>query len=171
MCPSTPTRHTQRQVFTGNAFSWFSVVLLVMAMAALPQKSPAQESNTEAEIRTIDMRGQNPVSASVVAIKNSRNHVVVVLIRGGSQELIDETKGQLKALVHRGYDRLGVVLCDLKPGEIGPVLGIVSDGTAYAAIKGAEPDSKTMWQLYSLVRDAYQNNVLPHLEHGQNEKN
>lgn len=122
-------------------------------------------------IGTIDMRGQNPVSASVAAIKNSRNDVVVVLIKGGSEELIDKAKDNLKALVHRGYDRIGIILCDFKPGETLPVIGILADGTVWSAIKGAEPDARTMKDLYDSVSEVYENSVLPNLENIQGQKN
>ncbi len=170
MCPSIPSRPEQQQKHPAIPARWLKPVLLFTILLALPHNSFAQ-SLDEITIRTVDMRGDNPVLASVAAIKNSRNHVVVVLIRGGNEELIDKTKGQLKAIVHRGFDRLGVILCDLKPGEIGPVIGIVSDGTAYAVIKRARPDTVTMWEVYNLVRDAYQDNILPKLNAGQNKKN
>lgn len=126
----------------------------------------AQIADSSDIIRIIDLRGQNPLSATTAAIIASRNDVVVVLIRGGDQDLIDKTTGQLKALVHNGYNRIGVMLCDLKPGEKMPVIGIISEGTIYAVVKNAKPDIATSWKVYNLVRDAYQDNILPKMKSG-----
>lgn len=120
----------------------------------------AQTQDKVNEIRTIDMRGQSPVKASVVALKASRNDVIVVLINGGDKELIDKTKSKLKALSHQGYNRIGVVLGNLQEGSKGSILAVVSDGTLYAAINEAKSDTTTMWKIYNLVRDAYQDNIL-----------
>lgn len=119
------------------------------------------QTNQPIPIQTVDMRGEKPTRASIAAIKNSRKGVVVVLLRGANQELIDLTTGQLRALTHNGYNRVGLVLSDLKPKETLSVVGIVSDGTAYAAIKDAKPDKVIGWKIYNLVKDAYEQDIWP----------
>ncbi|MEZ4993536.1 MAG: hypothetical protein R2824_24145 [Saprospiraceae bacterium] len=75
------------------------------------------------------------------SIKASRNDVVIALIRGGSDELIDKAEAQLRALVLNGFDRLGIILCDLNSEDKGPVIGIFSNGAAYTASKDAKADT------------------------------
>ena len=171
MCLNILVRPEQQGTHPARPVSRLKPVLLFFIMlSALAHTGFAQNSD-EINIRTIDMRGGNPVSASVAAIKNSRNHVVVVLMKGASEELINKTKDNLKALVHRGYDRIGIILCDFMPGETLPVIGIVSDGTVWAAIRGARPDARTMRDLYDSVSEVYQDTVLPILENNQSRKN
>ncbi|MCB0518522.1 MAG: hypothetical protein H6577_10090 [Lewinellaceae bacterium] len=160
MCPAVSACPERQSMPPARNAHWLRAIALFVMVLSLTQNSLAQTVDS-IEIRTIDMRGQNPVSASLVAIKNSRNDVVVVQIRGGSQELIEQTEGQLKALVSKGYDRLGVILCDLTPGEIAPVIGIVADGTVFAAIKGAQVNAQTKLDTYRLVNEAYRETVLP----------
>lgn len=153
--------------------NWLQLTTLIVLIALSFQTIFAQASSDTAMVKipTIDMRGQDPLMASAKSIVESRKDVVVVLIRGGSNELIKETKNQLKALVHRGYNRLGIILCDINPGEAGAVVGVVSNGTSYAAVKDAKPTTLILWQIYSLVRDAYQEHILPKIKNSQSQKN
>ena len=170
MCLNISLPQGQWQIHQTRRTWWFKLVLPFILLSTLPQNGFTQNSDG-INIRTVDMRGDNPVLASVAAIKNSRNHVVVVLMKGASEELIEKTKDNLKALVHKGYNRIGIILCDFKPGETLPVIGIASDGTIYAAIKGAKSNSKTMKDVYNAVSEAYQKNILPILENSPGQKN
>lgn len=170
MCPFNSAASKRQAAQPSRLASCLKFVLMLIVLMFLANGSFAQNQD-EIDIRTIDMRGQNPVSASLVAIKNSRNDVIVVQIRGGDQKLIEQTKGQLRALVQKGYDRLGIVLCDLKPGEIGAVIGIVADGTVFAAIKSAQVNAQTKLDTYRLVDEAYKEIVLPKLVESQRKKN
>lgn len=147
-------------------YAFISLILLCICSVI-----SAQSGDTTVIIRTIDMRGQDPLMASAKSIVESRKHVVVVLVKGASEELINETKDNLKALVLRGYDRIGMILCGFRPDETLPVIGIVSDGTMYATIKGAKPDARTMLDMYSFVEGAYQANILPLLGNSERQKN
>lgn len=151
-----------RKTFYISFFNHILIYLLgfTLFLFSIPSVH-AQTVDTTGIIKTVDYRGHKPLSASIASIKASRNDLVVVLIRGGDQELIDNTKGQLKALVHNGYNRIGVILSDLNPDEQEPVLAVVSDGTIYASIKRSKADTITMWKIYNLVRDAYQDNIWP----------
>jgi hypothetical protein len=112
-------------------------------------------------VRTIDLTGKHPRSAMLSAVSASREDVIVVLIRGGDQDLVDKTKGQLKALVYNGYERIGLVISDKMQFELAPAVYIFSDGTIYAKIYNAKTESLLGWKIYNLVRDAYQDNILP----------
>ena len=101
-------------IFKKFIFS-FSVFLIIFFFS--PTKIFGQTGDSPVTIRTIDMRGQKSIKATYVAIKASEKDVVVVLIRGGNVELIEKTKAQLRALTHNGYNRVGVVLSDLKPAK------------------------------------------------------
>jgi len=99
-------------------------LIWVALSVALPVFSSAQSTPQKDTIPVIDMRGYDPDKALMAAIKNSRNDVVVVLVRGADEELFTKTKAQMNALVHQGHTRVGIVRCNIKEGEVGAVLCI-----------------------------------------------
>lgn len=101
----------------------------------------------------------------LAAISSTREGTVTVLIRGGDQALFEQIESTLNALVRSGYTRIGLIYGDLKEGEKAPVVGIMADGTIYATIKDAKANTEIKWKAYNLVKDAYEEFVLP-LERG-----
>lgn len=115
-------------------------------------------------IQKADFRGQRPQAALMAAVSASRQDVVVVIVEGGDAELIFETESNLKGLIRNGYTRLGLILCDPLPDSTTPVVAIISSGLAYAVVQDAKADAKTSSDVYKLVRDAYQEDILPKLK-------
>lgn len=161
MCPGIFFHSHQSKIYQSRISPRIKSLLLLFTGVIFVFSLKAQDEGTPVEIPTLDMRGRPPIDASYAAIKSSEKNIVVLLIRGGSQELIDNVTGKMKALYHRGYTRIGIILCDLDPDEVGPVLGVVVDNMPYAVIKKAKPDTITCWKIYNLVRDAYEEFILP----------
>lgn len=116
------------------------------------------------EIQKVDFRGQRPQAAIMAAVSASRQDVVVVIVEGGDDKLIVETENNLKGLIRNGYTRLGLILCDPLPDETTPIVAIFSIGLAYAVVHDAKADAKTSLDVYKLVRDAYQEDILSKLK-------
>ncbi len=161
MCPDILFHSYQSIIYLIWNSPWFKSALLIITGLMFVCSLQAQEEGAPVEIPTLDMRGQPPIDATYAAIKSSEKDIVVVLIRGGSQELINNVTAKMKALYHMGYTRIGIILCDLDPGEVAPVLGIVADKAPYAVIKKAKNDTTTGWKIYNLVQDAYKEFILP----------
>jgi hypothetical protein len=121
----------------------------------------AQSQDKVAEVTTVDFRGRSLDEAIMACVKITNNDYVAVLIKGQDQKLINHVTGEMKALIHRGYNRVGIVLGDSEPDEKGSVVGVFASGTIYAVIKEADEDLLLDWKIYNLVRDAYEEFVLP----------
>jgi hypothetical protein len=87
-----------------------------------------------------------------------------VIVEGGDDKLIMETENNLKGLIRNGFTRLGLIICDPLPDNQVPVIAIVSSGLAYAVVQDAKADAKTSSDVYKLVRDAYQEDILSKLK-------
>ena len=140
-------------------------VLQIAALAALLASASSTNGQPPAaetvQVQVADFRGERPQSAVVAALAASRQDVVVVLVHGGSPEFIAEVEGNIKALVRNGYDRTAMILSGLPPGEKSPSIAIFSGGQTYAVIKDANVGAQTGADFYKLVRDAYEEDIMP----------
>ena len=109
------------------------------------------------------MREFDPNEAIWESVQNTKQNAVVVLIRGGNEALLQAVKSKLQALVHQGINRVGIIRSTTRQESSTPSIGIFADGTIYATIKDVESDTQSMWSLYNLVRDAYEEYVVPKL--------
>ena len=143
-----------------NPYKAIKVTILVIGFI-LGRSQFGEAQNPAIEIQKSDFRGQRPQGAVVAAVSASQQDVVVVVVEGGNDSLIAETEGNLKGLARNGYSRIGLILCDSLPGNLTPVIAIFSGGFAYAVIHDAKADAKTSSDVYKLVRDAYQEDIMP----------
>ena len=164
MCLKAQTIGVQSKIsLTSSRHRWKSILIFIIT-GLIPWSLYSQKDVSTVEIPTLDMRDRSSTDATYIAIQESGNDVIVVLIRGGSEQLTTQTTGKMKALYHKGFTRIGIVLSDLNPGETSPVLGVIADKAPYAIIKKAKPDDITAWKIFNLVQDAYQEFVCPKVE-------
>jgi hypothetical protein len=135
--------------------------LVFLGFLSIPFYCDAQNLDTTNIITTVDFRGISLDEAILATAKITENNYVVIFIKGGDNVFHKEIEGHLKALIHNGYQRLGLVLADLESNEQHAVIAVFSDGTLYAVVKQAKADLETGWNIYNLVRDAYQEHILP----------
>lgn len=112
-------------------------------------------------VQKYDLRQEPAASAVAAGLSASRKGVVVVLVRGGDQQLIDEVDGNMKALILNGFERIGLILGSSFSNENNPVISIFSQGQVYAVIEDAKADTGTKLALFKLVRDAYREHIVP----------
>lgn len=124
----------------------------------------AQVTDTTIQVKVADFRGKGTSPAIFAALGASEEGVVVVLINGGGDMLVEKAKGNMEALVRAGYGRIGMILADQLPDEKGPRIGIFSGGHVYADIEAPKADAYNDWAIYNLVRDAYEEDVKPKLD-------
>ncbi|MBI1227786.1 MAG: hypothetical protein GC192_21305 [Bacteroidetes bacterium] len=141
-----------------------TAVWLLLAIAPLQSGKAQSPTIGEIELQKADFRGQRPQGAIMAAVSASRQDVVIVFLQGCSDEMIAETEGNLKGLIRNGYTRLGLILSDSFPDEPMPIVAIFSIGLVYAEIHDAKVDAQTSSDVYKLVRDAYQEDILPKLK-------
>jgi len=144
-------------------------VTFILLMPVLYGQTSVLDSSIQ--LQKADFRGQRPQAALMAAVSASRQDVVVIVVEGGDEALIAETEENLKGLIRNGYTRLGLILCDNLPGDTSPVVVIATDGLDYAIVKDAKPDAQTSADVYKLVRDAYQEYILPKLKIEPDTKN
>lgn len=141
-------------------------VIAMLAVLLMPLDISAQSNISSAEktvtVQKFDMTGKSPIAAIRASLSASSKDVVVVMICGSDQGLIDETEGTMKALIHGGYERIGLIFCDTCPDdETPPIITIYSKGWLYATIRDQKNDAHTHSDIYKLVRDAYKEDMLP----------
>ena len=124
----------------------------------------AQTPDASIEVKKADFRGQDSGNAIIAGLSASEEDVIVVLIRGGSDKLINKIEDNMKTIIRNGYVRIGLILSDLFPDEKDASVAVFSDGSTYAVINKAEEDTYNDWALYNLVRDAYEENIKPKLK-------
>ena len=146
----------------------FVFTALCFVLAAPVANSQVQG---EVHVKKADFRGQDPGNAIYAALDASEEDVIVVLIRGGSQKLIDKTESNMKALVRSGYGRIGLILADNFPNEKNEVVGIFSGGHVYAVIEDARSSAYDDWAVYNLVKDAYEEDITPKLKNNADSNN
>ncbi len=152
----------------------FNILFLCFIAFCPAGKLSAQVIDSSTLVRKIDFRGKRPQSAVVAALSASREKVVVVLVRGGSDKLISGAEGQMKALIHGGYNRIGMVISDNPPDEMNPAISVFSSGQVYAVVEDVKDDARTGWALFNLVKDAYEEDIISKsgkgVSQGQNEE-
>lgn len=156
-----------------NSCKAIKIIALAVILASIPiQRGRAQTPMAgDVRMQKADFRGQRPQGAIVAAVSASRQDVVVVVVEGGDENLIAETEGNLKGLVRNGFTRLGLILCDQLPENTSPAVIIYSGGFTYAIVHDAKADAKTSSDVYKLVRDAYEADILPKLKPKEGQAN
>lgn len=139
-------------------------VAFIILMIALRVNGQTDTQTASIQIQKADFRGKRPQSAVVAALSASRQDVVVVLVRGGSQELITETEGHMKVLIWNGCERIAMITSDLLPDESSAVISIFSNGQTYAVMQDAATSLQTGSDFYKLVRDAYEEDIRPKIK-------
>lgn len=148
-------------------FVRFSLTLVLIFLLQPIVQSQSVDSVTVRRspiVQKYDLRHETPATAVVAGLSTSRQAVVAVLVRGADQELIDEVEGNMKALILNGYERIGLILGSRFSNESTPVISIFSHGHVYAVIEDAKADSYTKLTMFKLVRDAYQEHIIPLLK-------
>lgn len=140
---------------------------LFLVFGLLPQSVHAQTTESTAiQVKTTDFRGQRAQRAFVAAHAASKKDVVVVMVRGADEEVIDRVKQTMKGLIQNGYERIGLVISDLLPDDEQPTLEIMSKGLAYAVMEELNINATFDLHFYQLMRDAYQEDILSQLDGG-----
>lgn len=149
-------------------------VLLIMNIALIrgqAQSGGNSPSDNAPVVQKYDLRQEPAASAVVAGLSASRNGVVVVLVRGGDQQLINEVENNMKALMLNGFERIGLILGSSFSNESKPVISIFSQGQVYAVIEDAKADTDTKLAVFKLVRDSYTENVIPLLGKAKGDNN
>lgn len=115
------------------------------------------------QVKKIDFRGQRAQKAFVAAHSASKKEIIVIMVRGGSQALVEQTEKNIKGLIQSGYSRIGLVVSDRLPEDESPTIAILSKGFTYAAIENAHVSAKINLHFYQLVRDVYKEDILSQL--------
>lgn len=139
-------------------------VLLIINIALIrgqAQSAANPPSDGTPVVQKYDLRQEPAAPAVVAGLSASRNGVVVVLVRGGDQQLINEVESNMKALILNGFERIGLILGSSFSNESKPVISIFSQGQVYAVIEDAKADTDTKLALFKLVRDAYKEHITP----------
>ncbi|MEM8527629.1 MAG: hypothetical protein AAGG68_23510 [Bacteroidota bacterium] len=139
----------------------YQPILLCCLLSFVVQLAFAQK---DIQIKKIDFRGQRAQKAFVAAHSASKKDVVVVMLRGADQDLIEQTEQNMKGLIQSGYERIGLVISDLLPEDKSPTIAIMSQGYTYASIKEATISAKTNLHFYQLMRDVYKEDILSKLD-------
>lgn len=142
--------------------------LLVLAALVLPVTIYAQPNGTpKAELLQHDFTNKTAKEAISAGLSASKKHVIVVFVCGGDNELLENVRGTMKALLYNGFERIGLLWGNNFPGETKPSIGIYAGGVVYAVIEDAKADAHTEYALYKLVKDAYGEYITPLLEKSQ----
>lgn len=137
---------------------FFMVIVQISGQAQSAAKAP---SDGIPVVQKYDLRQEPAASAVVAGLSASRNGVVVVLLRGGDQQLIDDVESNMKGLILNGFERIGLILGSSFSNESNPVISIYSQGKVYAVIEDARTDTDTKLAVFKLVRDAYKEHLTP----------
>lgn len=130
----------------------------------MPGFSQLVDTATKPKLPTVqkhDLRHEPAASAVVAGLSASRKAVVAILVRGGDQNLIESVEDNMKAMILNGYERIGLILGNTFSDQNKPAIDVISNGHTYAIIEDAKADAYTKQALFKLVRDAYQEDVLP----------
>ena len=113
-------------------------------------------------VQVADFRGQGYEVAGKAAFQASSNDVIVVLVCGAGQAVIDETKAALKGLINDGFTRVGMILSDEIEGAAGkhPIVAIIAGFDNPSYMEGVSVHAKYRVQLYQAVESAYQEYIL-----------
>ncbi|WP_367389066.1 hypothetical protein [Lewinella sp. LCG006] len=135
------------------------IFLLVFTTIAIlvvrPLQGITQEIDMAIVVRQIDLRNETAETAVVSALQASKKQVIVIMVKDGTQELIDQTHNELRALMYNGFERVVLVLANGFTDDTGTTIAIYAGGHTYALMKDVIAGAKTSSDFYMLVRDAY----------------
>ncbi|MEO1263236.1 MAG: hypothetical protein AAFZ15_30780 [Bacteroidota bacterium] len=139
----------------------FPCILAILLTSILCySEALSQEIDTTHQIRKVDFRGKGPDKAVVAALSASKEDVIVIVVRGGSTDLVENTENDIRTLINNGYDRIGLIHSDPFPDDQKGVIGIFSQGSTYAVLEDDGPDTFYDWAFYNLVIRAYEDDIL-----------
>lgn len=123
----------------------------------------APEKAAPITVQKLDTRGEGPASGEFASLSASDKGVVVVLVRSDSDKLIKTAEDTLKGLIRDGYERVGLIIGDKKPGEADE-FWLFSRGLRKGRIPNPKADYKTQLVLHKAVAEEYNKDVKPLLK-------
>ncbi|MCB0633835.1 MAG: hypothetical protein KDD15_29090 [Lewinella sp.] len=122
-------------------------------------KQDIQPENVTVQIA--DFRGKGFDTAGKAAFQASEKDVIVVLVCGAGQDVIDETEAALKGLIHDGYKRVAMILADDHPTpEYNPFVGLIAGGDNPSYMTAVYVHARYAVDLYQSVKSAYEEFIL-----------
>lgn len=120
-----------------------------------------QKDNVRVQIA--DFRGKGYEIAGRASFQASLNDVVVVLVCGAGQDLIDATEVEIKLLIHEGFTRVAMVLSDKVTGseEKHPIVAIIVNNENPSHMTGVSVHSEYRRDLRQSIQKAYKDYILP----------
>lgn len=166
------------QLFVTRNGALATMLAAAIFMSVLRYEVPAQQprSNTPPStpatgtekprpitVQKLDTRGEGPASGEFASLSASDKGVVVVLVRSNDDKLISTAEDTLKGLIRDGYERVGLIIGDKKPGEADE-FWVFSKGLRKSRIVNIQDSYDTRVTLYNAVAEKYNKDVKPLLK-------